>query len=176
MKAPTPENVAFSSFGKPWMIVVRGKRGMAFDRWLVRHTGLSLVSLQYSLAGGYRYQRTLLLSMVGAKTGDLRSVALPYVIHGDSYVVVASKGGGAVNPDWVANLRKHPQCWLHIGRKRVPALAHVAEGAEREALYPFVCERKRNVARYQERASGFGREIPLVVLTPNVAVMDGGKK
>lgn len=170
MSSPPRENVEFSSYGRPWAIVVRGKWGMAFDRWLVRRTGFSVVSLQYAFAGRYRYQPTFLVTMVGAKSGDLRSVALPYVKYEDSYVVVASKGGGAVNPHWVANLRRHPQCWLTLRRKRVPALAHVADGAERELLFPYVCERKPNVARYQERASTFGREIPLVVLTPNALV------
>ena len=171
--SPSRESVSFSSYGRPWMIVVRGKRGMAFDRWLVRYTGFSVVSLQYALAGGNRYQPTLLVTMVGAKSGDLRSVALPYVEHEGRYVVVASKGGGPVNPHWVANLTANPQCWLHVGRRRVPAVAHVAAGAERERLYPYVCEHKPNVARYQERASTYGREIPLVVLTPNAALAGG---
>jgi len=166
------ESIAFSSYGRPWLIVVRGKRGMAFDRWLVRRTGVSLVSLQYALAGGHRYQPTLLLTTVGARSGELRSVALPYVRRGEGYVVVASKGGGPVNPHWVANVRAHPQVWLHVGRRPVPAVAHVAEGAEREELFPYVCERKPNVARYQERAATYGREIPLVVLTPNRVLRD----
>lgn len=160
------ENVQFSSYGKPWMIVVKGKRGKAFDRWLVRRTGYSVVSLQYALAGGNPYQPTLLLTTVGAKTGDLRPVALPYVRRGDDLIVVASKGGGPINPHWVANLRAHPLCWLHVGRKRIAATARIAEGVEREELFPYVCERKPNVARYQERASTFGRDIPLVVLSP----------
>jgi len=173
--SPSRENVAFSSYGRPWLIVVRGKRGMAFDRWLVRRTGFSLVSLQYALAGGNPYQPTLLLTVAGAKSGALRSVALPYVKYGDSYVVVASKGGGPVNPHWVANVRANPQCWLHVGRRSVPAIGHVATGEEREELYPFVCANKPNVARYQERAATFGREIPLVVLTPNAARKEGGR-
>ena len=160
------QNVAFSSYGKPWMIVVRGKRGMAFDRWLVRRTGFSIVSLQYALAGGNRYQPTLLLTAVGAKSGALRSAALPYIRRGNDLIVVASKGGGPVNPQWVSNLRAHPLCWLHVNRKQVPATARIADAQEREELFAYVCERKPNVARYQERASTFGRDIPLVVLTP----------
>jgi len=164
--APSKESIAFSSFGRSWLIVVKGPRGMAFDRWLVRRTGWSVVSFQYALAGRFKYQPTLLLTARGAKSGAPRPVALPYVRRGDDYVVVASKAGGPVNPAWVANVRTHPEVLLHVRRKPVPAVAHVAEGAERAELYPYVVERKPNVARYQERAATFGREIPLVVLTP----------
>lgn len=174
--SPSKENVAFSSYGRPWMIVVRGRRGMAFDRWLVKRTGFSAVSLQYALAGKNPYQPTLLLTVRGAKSGEPREVALPYVRHGESYIVVASKGGGPVNPHWVANARANPQVTLHVGRKKIPAVAHVAVGEERAELFPFVCANKPNVARYQERASTFGREIPLVVLTPQQGVGEGAAK
>jgi len=165
-QGPSKSDVAFSSYGRPWLIVVRGRRGMAFDRWLVKRTGWSVVSWQYALAGSNPYQPTLLLTTVGARSGEPRSVALPYVRWGGSYVVVASKAGGPINPHWVANVKANPDCSVHVGRKRIAAVAHVATGAEREELYPFVCERKPNVARYQERAWTYGREIPLVVLTP----------
>jgi deazaflavin-dependent oxidoreductase (nitroreductase family) len=160
------ESLRFTSFGRPWMILVRGRAGMAFDRWLVRWTGLSVVSLQYSLAGRYKYQPTLLLTTIGKVSGELRSVALPYIRHGDDYVVVASKGGGPVNPAWVGNIVANERCWMRVKRRSLPARAHVARDAERAELYPYVVERKPNVARYQERATGFGREIPLVVLSP----------
>lgn len=176
MNAPSKESIAFSSYGKSWLIVIRGERGMKFDKWLVRHTGFSLVSLQYALAGGHRYQPTLLMTVIGAKSGELRSVALPYVRWEDSYVVVASKGGGPVNPHWVANVRSHSQVWLRVARTSIPAIARVAEGPEREELFDFVCAHKPNVARYQERASTFGRDIPLVVLTPNSVARAKGSR
>ncbi len=175
MKAPSKENVEFSSFGRPWLIVITGRRGMAFDRWLVKRTGFSLVSLQYALAGRFPYQPTLLLTTVGARSGELREAALPYVPHGETVVVVASKGGGAVNPAWVANIRRHPQVWARVGRRTIPMVAHIATGEERAELFPFVAARKPNVERYQERATTFGREIPLVVLTPN-AVLNERKR
>jgi deazaflavin-dependent oxidoreductase (nitroreductase family) len=161
-----PENMAFSSYGRTWMIVLRGPRGMAFDRWFVRRTGYSLVSLQYALAGRNQYMPTLLLTTIGAKTGQLRSAALPYIPWKDGYVVVASKGGGPINPNWVANVRASDTCWFTLRRKEYAATAKVIEGPDRKELFDHVVRYKPNVARYQERASGFGREIPLVLLTP----------
>lgn len=160
------ETVRFASYGRSWLIVVKGPRGMAFDRWLVRRTGFSLVSLQYALAGGNRYTPTLLLTCVGARSGELREAALPYLERDGEYVVVGSKGGGPKDPGWVHNLRADPRCWLHVRRRPVTATARVADDDEWAELLPWVVERKPNVARYQERADTFGRRIPLVVLTP----------
>lgn len=80
-------------------------------------------------------------------------------------VVVGSRGGSPRNPLWVGNILADPHCWLTIRRRRIPALARVATGAERERLYPLIAAQHPNLERYQERAAGFGREIPLVVLT-----------
>ena len=40
----------------------------------------------------------------------------------------------------------------------------------RERVFKLVCEKKPNVARYQERATTFGREIPLVVIEPREVI------
>ena len=41
----------------------------------------------------------------GNKTGAIRKTPLMRVKDGDNYVLVASKGGAATNPEWVYNLR-----------------------------------------------------------------------
>ncbi|TML19524.1 MAG: hypothetical protein E6G39_01480, partial [Actinobacteria bacterium] len=64
--------IAFSSRGNTRWIVVRGPLGRAFDRWLVRVTGFSVITWQYSKAGGNPYQPTLLLTTIGRKSGRLR--------------------------------------------------------------------------------------------------------
>lgn len=160
------DKIRFASYFKPWMIILRGKRGLAIDLWLVEKTGWSLMSWQYSKAGGNPYTPAMSITMVGARSGDLRKVVLPYVKRGDDYLVIGSNAGGPTDPKWVGNLRKEPRCWLRVARRRVTAMAHVATGEEREQLFSHVVERKPNVARYQERASTFGREIPIVVIRP----------
>jgi deazaflavin-dependent oxidoreductase (nitroreductase family) len=161
------DTVRFASHGRSWLIVLRGPRAMAFDRWLVRRTGFSLVSLQYALAGRYPYTPTLLLTTVGARTGELRRSALPYLEREDgSLVLVASKGGGPANPGWIANLRAHPQCWVHLARRERPAIARVVTGDDEwPELFAWTAARKASTARYQQRADTFGRRIPLVLLT-----------
>ncbi|MFZ1296052.1 MAG: nitroreductase/quinone reductase family protein [Pseudomonadales bacterium] len=160
------DKIRFASYFKPWMILLRGKRGLAIDLWLVEKTGWSLMSYQYSKAGGNPYTPVMSITMIGAKSGDLRKVALPYVEHGGDYLVIGSNAGGPTHPKWVGNLGKEPRCWLMVNRKPVTATAHIAGGEERERLFKIVVERKPNVARYQERASTFGRDIPIVVIRP----------
>jgi deazaflavin-dependent oxidoreductase (nitroreductase family) len=164
-ETPAQENLRFAAHGKTWLIVVRGKRGMAFDRWLVRWTGFSLVSLQYALSGGNAYMPTLLLTTTGRSTGLERDVALPYLWYGDSLVVVGSKAGGPIDPQWVHNIRHNGRCSVRLKRHRYVGEAHVADEKEWREMFDFVIENKPSVRRYQERATGYGRRIPFVVIT-----------
>ena len=159
--------IAFSSRGNTRWIVVRGPLGRAFDRWLVRLTGFSVITWQYSKAGGNAYQPTLLLTTIGRKSGQLRPRALPYYPdEGGRLVVIGSNGGGPRDPDWVWNVRDNSAAWVCVHRKRRAVRAHVAAGAERQRIFDKITETRDSLSRYQERASTFGREVPLVVLEP----------
>jgi deazaflavin-dependent oxidoreductase (nitroreductase family) len=162
--------VAFSSRGNTKWIVVRGPLGRAFDRLLVRVTGFSVITWQYAKAGGNAYQPTLLLTTIGRKSGKLRTRALPYYsVEEGRWVVIGSNGGGPRDPDWAWNVRTNSSAWVCVGRRRMPARAHVAAGAERQRLFDAITAQRDSLARYQERASTFGREVPLVVLEPIVS-------
>jgi deazaflavin-dependent oxidoreductase (nitroreductase family) len=158
--------VAWSARGNTRWIVVRGPRGRAFDRWLVRRLGVSVITWQYAKAGGQRYKPTLLLTTIGRRSGALRPRALPYTRVGDAFVVVGSNGGGPKDPDWVWNVRADSTAWVHVNRREIPVRAHVAEGAEHDELFARLSEASDSLARYQERAATFGRTVPLVVLEP----------
>jgi deazaflavin-dependent oxidoreductase (nitroreductase family) len=168
--------IAFSSRGNTRWIVVRGPLGRAFDRWLVRVTGFSVITWQYSKAGGNPYQPTLLLTTIGRKSGQLRTRALPYQVDdeggalGPRLVVIGSNGGGPRDPDWAWNVRANSAAWVCVGRKRRAVRAHIATGDERQRLFELIAGRRDTLARYQERAATFGREVPLVVLEPIDAV------
>jgi deazaflavin-dependent oxidoreductase (nitroreductase family) len=157
---------SFSSGGRTRFIVLRGPRARAFDNWLVRRVGYSLITKQYSVAMQQPYQSTLLLTTIGRRSGRLHTVALPYHVVGDALVVVGSKGGGPTDPDWAHNVRADDHAWVVRDRRERPMRAHVARGDERAELFAELSGRRASVARYQMRASTFGREIPLVVLRP----------
>ena len=52
---------------------------------------------------------------------------------------------------------------MQVGRDRIDVRARVAEGSERERLWPMVVEVYGGYEDYQRRTS---RQIPLVVLEP----------
>jgi deazaflavin-dependent oxidoreductase (nitroreductase family) len=154
----------FSARGNTRWIVLRGPAGRAVDRFLVRHLGFSLVTWQYAKARDGRYQPTLLLTTIGARTGRLRARALPYHPVDGRLVVIGSNGGGPKDPDWVWNVRANPAAWARVRRRDHPVRAHVASGEEHRRLFDTIAAYNPSLPRYQERASTFGREVPLVVL------------
>jgi proline iminopeptidase len=114
--------------------------------------------------GGPGVLPTLLLTMTGRKSGELRSLPLIYGEAGDSCVVIASKGGMPNHPIWYLNLEANPDCELMVGAKKISARARFAEGDERERLWEQMAEIYPPYNEYRERA--VPRTIPVVVLDP----------
>lgn len=113
--------------------------------------------------GGPGLLPTLLLTTRGRKSGEPRALPLIYGEAGDSYVVIASKGGMPKHPVWFLNLEAHPECELQVGAKRVVARARVAAGEERERLWKQMAEVYPPYLDYQKATE---RTIPVVVLDP----------
>ena len=156
------EKETFSSGGRRGRIFLRGKWGLAIDRVVLWATGYSPMTHQYTAARGERYAPTLILTTRGARTGKRRRANLPYFKVGSSWVVRGSNGGGRTDPGWVFNVRANPEARVRIGWHTRPVRAHVAAGAEREALYAELVKRSRTTEAYQEMCKP--RELPLVVL------------
>jgi len=106
----------------------------------------------------------LVLTTTGAKSGAKRSVMLTSPLRlGDSYVLVASRGGDDQNPAWLHNLRAHPAVEIEIDGRTRAMTARVADAAERADLWPRIVADHSNYASYQSKTD---REIPVVVLDP----------
>jgi deazaflavin-dependent oxidoreductase (nitroreductase family) len=103
------------------------------------------------------------LTTIGRKSGEPRTAMLTSPLQvGDSYVVVASRGGDDVHPAWYLNLRENPEVQVVItGRPSETRRARVATPEERATLWPQITAGHPNYAAYQRRTS---REIPLVLL------------
>src|SRR5579859_3796763 len=139
----------------------------SLDRQLSRF--LDLHQFIYERTGGlvgHRLGRvrTLLLRTRGRKSGETRTAALLYLMDGDHFVVVGSKGGSDLPPAWLLNLQADPAVEVQVGTRRFPARARVATDAERRRLWPVVVEEWAQYARYQSQTE---REIPLVILKPS---------
>jgi deazaflavin-dependent oxidoreductase (nitroreductase family) len=103
----------------------------------------------------------LLLTTVGARSGQSRTTPLVYTRDGERYVVIASKGGAPTNPAWYHNLRARPTVTIEVGEERFDADASVAEGAERRRLYDQQAALMPGFADYERRTD---RTIPVVML------------
>jgi deazaflavin-dependent oxidoreductase (nitroreductase family) len=158
--------VRWSTGGDRWLMSLRSRPGKALDRFLVRWVGWSLVTWGYARAAGNPYQPTMLLQTIGRASGLIRTSVLPYYPVGDDLIVCGSNGGGPKDPMWVHNVRSDGHCWLRIKRRLLPANGHVAMGEERDRLFPIVSELHPGLQRYQNQASTYGRDVPIVVITP----------
>ena len=114
--------------------------------------------------GGPGVLPTLLLTTIGRKSGEPRSLPLIYGEADGAYVIIASKGGLPNHPIWYLNLEANPACDLMVGATAVKARARIAEGAEREALWKQMAEIYPPYDEYQTNAGD--RVIPVVVLDP----------
>lgn len=105
----------------------------------------------------------LLLTTVGRKSGKTFTLPLIYGVDGESYVVVASKGGHPDHPYWYTNLVAHPTIEIQVGSKIFDATARTSSGKERERLWDKMTDLFERYNEYQDMTE---REIPVVVLEP----------
>jgi len=108
-----------------------------------------------------RHLRLLLLTTIGAKSGQPRIAPLAYTTDGDHLIIIASKGGAPSNPDWYYNLVANPTVTVEVGSEKFQAQAVVAEDQERNRLYAQMAELLPQFNDYQAKTS---RQIPVVVL------------
>lgn len=113
--------------------------------------------------GGPGILPTLLLTTVGRKSGEARLAPLIYGEHGDSFVIIASKGGMPNHPVWFLNLEANPNCEIQVGAKHFHVKARVATGEEREEIWSHMVGVYPPYVDYQANTS---RTIPVVVLDP----------
>lgn len=103
----------------------------------------------------------LLLTTIGAKSGQPRTMPLVYTTDGDRMVIIASKGGAPTNPDWYHNLVAHPEVTIELGAETFQARATVAEEPERTRLYDQQAAQRPAFADYKLKTT---RQIPVIVL------------
>ena len=106
---------------------------------------------------------SLLLTTTGQKSGERFVFPLYYGTTGDSYIIVASKGGAPDHPGWYKNLVANPDVEVQVGAKKLKAKARTVTGGERAKLWPVALKFWPPYADYAKKTE---REIPVVVLDP----------
>ena len=103
----------------------------------------------------------LLLTTIGAKSGQRRTTPMMYISDGDRLLVIASNIGAPKHPDWYHNLVTHPDVTVEVGLDTFDATAVVMAGAERQRLWARIVELYPFFAEHQAKTT---RQIPVIAL------------
>lgn len=117
---------------------------------------------------GMHRDRLLLLTTVGARSGQSRTTPMMFHRDGDRLLVIASNIGAPKHPDWYHNLVANPRVTVEVGDESdhgdggYEAVATPARGEERERLWRMI---KENYPFFADHEAKTSRVIPVVVLT-----------
>ncbi len=105
----------------------------------------------------------LSLTTKGRKSSEERTATLIYGQEGDSYVVIASKGGKPTSPIWYGNLTANPEVRVQVQADKFATNTRTASGKERARPWSIMAEIFPSYNNYREKAKA-SREIPVIVL------------
>ena len=77
----------------------------------------------------------VMLTTIGAKSREPRTVAVFPIPHPDGLAVIASNFGGAKHPAWYHNLKADPHATVSVEGDTWDAVARIAEPRERDEIY-----------------------------------------
>jgi deazaflavin-dependent oxidoreductase (nitroreductase family) len=114
------------------------------------------------VGGQFEGMPLLLLTSIGARSGEKRVNPVAYFDIDGKIYIVGSAAGRDKNPAWVHNLRANPRVTVEIGSD-APKLVTARElpRAERDSIFPIVVERAPGFGEYEKRTD---RLIPLFEL------------
>jgi deazaflavin-dependent oxidoreductase (nitroreductase family) len=108
-----------------WML----RKSAPFDRQVMaRSKG------KYTALGPFGLP-TMLLTSIGARTGQRRVSPLAYHREDPDLFIVGSNYGQAHHPAWTTNLLANPRTWVNIDGREIEATATPVKGAERDRIY-----------------------------------------
>jgi len=107
----------------------------------------------------------MLLTTVGARSGDEHITPVMYHRDRERYVVIASKGGAPDHPGWYHNLKANPVARVEVGAETgtetFEVTAREAEGDERDRIYAERVAIAPGFGEYERQTS---RKIPVMIL------------
>ena len=106
----------------------------------------------------------IIVTMRGAKSGNVRKIALMRVEHNGEYALVASRGGSDENPDWYSNLLANPnEVLVQDGPEALAYTVREVKDEERDVWW----ERSAAVfPQYNDYRAKTSRVIPVLVASP----------
>lgn len=110
----------------------------------------------------YEDSRLLILTSVGARSGQPRTNPTMYLADGDRYIIFATSGGRPKNPAWYHNLKANPRAHIEVGTEAFDVTAEEVTGEQRDRLYARQAAFDPSFADYEKKT---GRLIPVVALS-----------
>jgi deazaflavin-dependent oxidoreductase (nitroreductase family) len=157
-----------NAFHRAMRTVASTKVGVA----LLRLTANRLDQLISKLTGGRRSFAgivsgvpVVILTTIGAKSGEPRTVALYAIPHPDGLALIASNWGGAKHPAWYHNLKANPEATVSIEGDPWHATARPATPRERDDIWAKGVEIYPGWRKYEAQAGE--RHIEAFVLSRN---------
>ena len=140
-----------------------GTYGARMPRGRLLRFGSRMMSVMYRLTGGRGSADLLLLTTIGARSGEERTTAVRRFEDGDGrWLIVGSAGGRATQPAWLHNLAAHPdQAWIEIGHDKWKVRPEPIEGAARDEAWKRIVAEAPQFGKYETTTD---REIPVVRL------------
>lgn len=113
--------------------------------------------------GFFTGRQVLLLTTIGAKSGEPRTTPLVYSHEGGKVVVIASAAGSPTHPAWYLNILQDPIVTVEAAGETYRARAVVvADAAERRRIYDQHAELHDSFTEYEAQAGD--RVIPVILL------------
>ena len=103
----------------------------------------------------------IIVTKLGRKTGAIRKTPLMRAVDGNSYILVASKGGAPEHPVWYHNLKAEPNVEIR-DRTEVYSMRvrEVVGSAEKQRLWNIAVKAYPPYQEYQEKTD---RVIPVFI-------------
>jgi deazaflavin-dependent oxidoreductase (nitroreductase family) len=103
----------------------------------------------------------VVITSVGAKSGNLRKNPVMRVERDGAYLAVASKGGADDNPEWYHNFVAHPEVELQDKADKHTYRVRQLDGEEYDDWWDHAVATWPTYAQYKEKTD---RKIPLFLL------------
>ena len=105
----------------------------------------------------------IILTTVGARSGQTRKPPIMRVERDGVYAAIASYAGRPTNPQWYANLVAQPDATVQDGPRRHRVRARELSGDEKQRWWEIADALNPSYAKYRSTA---GRDIPILALEP----------
>ncbi len=101
----------------------------------------------------------MIVTSLGARTGQARRAILTWSRDGDDYIVAGTAGGSSVTPGWIANFRARPELEVELRNVVYRATVSIVDsGPERDRLWD---QHVRTLPWFADYPAQTGRLIPM---------------